>query len=455
MAEMDFDRARRKAFWRKLLAWLKGESNELLPFDDVRDKLPIKGQYYAGLKQVPIDKIVGSFGRYRDFDRAFLPLQSRTRGRWVSVDKAHYTDIILPPVDLYKMGEIYFVKDGNHRISVAHERGQEFVDAFVTEIVVPFDIPADVQMSDLAIQKERAVFFEHTGLDGLRPDNQIQTDRPGQYPRLLDHISVHRWYLGEQEKQEVSYQTAVLSWYDTVYLPLVSVLHGHSILDSFPDLTETDLYLWVVSYQYYLRQSIRDEVIDEQASVEDREKSAKLEAAQKILKDDSLKQLRRLVSVLRDADWLDEVIINQERAEFYKETRLNEILPDVDLITSIPGQYERLQEHISAHRWYLGEQQGKDIPYEEAVISWYQSVYLMLVEIIRELDIMVDFPDRTETDLYLWIISHQWYLRETLGAELPVEQVAGQLAESYSMKEIEKRGKTSPEKRDERGGQDN
>lgn len=447
MAEMDFDRARRKAFWRRVLTWLKGESNELLPFDDVREKMPIKGQYYSGLKQVPIDKIVGSFGRYRDFDRAFLPLQTRTRGRWLSIDKAHHSDIILPPVELYKMGEIYFVKDGNHRISVARERGQEYVDAFVTEVVVPFYISPDVQMSDLAIQKERAVFIENTGLDKLRPENQIKTDRQGQYPQLSEHITVHRWYLGEQEKQEVSYLAAVLSWYDTVYLPLVRVLHDNGILDLFPDLTETDLYLWAIRYQYYLRQSIRDEIIDEQVDIEDMEKVAKHEAARMVLEDYPMKQLRKLVTVLQDADWLDEVIVTQERAEFYRQTRLNEIIPGLELKASIPGQYERLQEHIDAHRWYLGEQRGAEILYAEAVNSWYQNVYLPLIEIIQELEMMDDFPDYTETDLYLWIIGHQWYLRETLGAELPVDQVAEQLAESYFGKLSEKSDKSSSKKR--------
>ncbi len=140
------------------------------------------------------------------------------------------------------------------------------------------------------------------------------------------------------------------------------------------------------------------------------------------------------------------MIVAQERAEFNRQTRFNEVIPDVDLKASIPGQYERLQEHIDAHRWYLGEQRAVEVQYDEALISWYQNVYLPLLEIIRELDIMVDFPDRTETDLYLWIISHQWYLRETLGADLPVEQVAEQLAESQSGKKSEKRGKSTPKK---------
>jgi hypothetical protein len=438
MAEMDFDRARRKAFWRRVLAWLKGESNELLTFDEVREKLPIKGQYYAGLKQVSTSQIIGSFGRYRDFDRAFLPIQSRTRGRWQSIDKAHYEDVILPPVELYKMGDIYFVKDGNHRVSVARERGQDYVDAFVIEIVVPFSISPDAEIEDISLKKERAIYLEQTELDKFRPENEIQTNRAGQYAQLLEHISVHRWYLGEQEKQDVSYSDAVISWYDTVYLPLVDVLREHGILDIFTDLTETDLYLWVIKYQYYLRQIIKDEAVDELLNTEDVEENVKLEAARQVIEDHPMNQLGKLISVLRKADWLDDVIVNQERAAFYKRTRLNELIPGVQIVASIPGQYEILLDHIDAHRWYLGEHQGVEVPYEEALKSWYHNVYLPLVVMIRDQEILVDFPDRTETDLYLWIISHQWYLRETLGADVPAEQVAEQLADTYSAKETKK-----------------
>ncbi len=262
MAELDYERARRKAFWRRIFSWISGESNELLPFDDVREKLRIKGQHYLGLKQVPVNKIIGSSGRYRDFDRAFAPIQSRTRGRWLNIDKAHYDETPLPPVDLYKMGEIYFVRDGNHRVSVARERGQEFIDAYVVEIDVPFTLTEEVRLDDLVLQQERSDFFERTRLDVLRPDNRISSSFEGQYPELLEHIDVHRWYLGVQRKKEVSYEDAVLSWYDTVYLPVVEELRQQNLPGEFARAQETDLYLWVMKYVYYLRQTYREEPAD-------------------------------------------------------------------------------------------------------------------------------------------------------------------------------------------------
>jgi len=137
---------------------------------------------------------------------------------------------------------------------------------------------------------------------------------------------------------------------------------------------------------------------------------------------------------VRKADWLVTIILSQERAAFYQQTKLNELVADAQLETSIPGQYEKILEHIRVHRWYLGVQRRKEVPYSEAVISWYANVYKPLVDMIREQDILSDFPGRTETDLYLWIISHQWILRETLGEEISAEEAADQFIQTSSPK---------------------
>ena len=96
LANQDFDKAYRRGFWRRLSAWLAGKSNELLPYDEVRRQLPFQGQRSAGLQEIPLDKIVGSVGRYRDFDRAFLPTQRITASRWINISKARYEDKALP-----------------------------------------------------------------------------------------------------------------------------------------------------------------------------------------------------------------------------------------------------------------------------------------------------------------------------------------------------------------------
>jgi len=130
----DFDRAYRKARWRTWFSRLTGRQNTLLSFEDIPQDLRQNSAHQLGLQSVPIDKIVGSEGRHHEFDRAFYPRQRSTKDRWVSIDKAHYTAVALPPVELLKIGEVYFVRDGNHRVSVARTKGQAFIDAKVIQL---------------------------------------------------------------------------------------------------------------------------------------------------------------------------------------------------------------------------------------------------------------------------------------------------------------------------------
>jgi uncharacterized membrane protein YfbV (UPF0208 family) len=422
IANQDFERAVMRAFLRKILSLLTGANNELLRYDEVREQIPIRGQHYLGFMQVPIEKIVGSMGRYHDFDRAFLPTQTRTKDRWISIDKAHYTQLDLPPVELYKLGEIYFVKDGNHRISVARERGQVFVDAYVTQIEISVRLTPEMRMDDLAMKKECAIFLMHTGLDGTRPEANLETSVPGTYERLLEHIAVHRWYLGEQRHSEVSLEEAAVHWFDTVYLPLVEIIRQQDILSEFPGTSEADLYLWIMEYQGYVRQAYLEE-----ESVED--DVAKSMAAKELVSDYQYPAVRKLVNVLKRTAWLDDILVKQEKVIFYEQTHLDQLRPLAQVETTVPGQYHVLREHIDVHRWYLGEQRQANVPYDVAVASWYDNVYQPIVKTIREQAILREFPNRTETDLYLWVIDHQRFLREAYGKDVPLEQAAEDLSQ--------------------------
>ena len=427
LANDDFERAVVKGFWRKLLSWLTGQSNELLPFDEVRERLPIRGQRYIGHQQVSIDQIVGSLGRYKDFDRAFLPTQKRTKMRWVNVDKAHYQQVVLPPIELFKIGELYFVKDGNHRVSVARERGQEFIDAFVIEIQIPFTLTPETDLDQLQIKKEQVEFLEQTGLDQSHPDAKFDARMSGQYKRLLEHIHAHRYYLGEKVGYEPSLEEAAASWYDNVYTPLVEAMRRQGIQKEFPESPETDLYLWIITYQWYLRQVYAK---DENIAKQPQDGAATNEAVRKLVEHEgqSPPMLARLVNVLKNADWVYELILNQDRAAFLERTHILELRPDARIETDVPGQYQKLLEHIEVHRWYLGEQRHDEVPYQEAVTSWYDLVYLPLIKILREQNLLAAFPGRTETDLYLWAIARQAYLRQAYGDDISPEQAAKELS---------------------------
>jgi hypothetical protein len=265
-AQIDFATARRKAFWNEVASFLSGRSNRLLSWDEVRDKLRVRGQVYRGLEAIPVERIVGSVGRYRDFDRAFLPAQDRTAHRWRSIARAHYDDVGLPPVKLYRVGEVYFVLDGNHRVSVARERGMAFVDAEVVEAQARVPFEADLDADNLEIKGEYADFLERTRLDELRPDQRVEFTIAGGYERLLEHIAVHRHFMGLEQQRFISPDEAVCDWHDKVYLPLVSIIRARDTLRDFPNRTDADLYLWVMDHQHYLRERLGPAVGAEQAA---------------------------------------------------------------------------------------------------------------------------------------------------------------------------------------------
>src|ERR687898_3561672 len=135
--DWDFSRALRRARLRRLVLHLRGRptANSISPsFDEVQGTLRAYNRVRKGIRVVDLEKIVGSVGRSRDFDRYFMPLRAAARERWKRVDLAFYRDRALPPVSLYKLGDAYFVEDGNHRISVARYHGIPDVEAEVTEL---------------------------------------------------------------------------------------------------------------------------------------------------------------------------------------------------------------------------------------------------------------------------------------------------------------------------------
>ncbi|MCL6512450.1 MAG: DUF4032 domain-containing protein [Anaerolineae bacterium] len=263
---LDFRRARSKSFLRRAWSLLSGRNTDLMAWDEVRDKLKLRGFIRRGIQTVPVDKIKGSVGRYRDFDNAFLPTNDGSSGRWRKINRAFYDDISLPPVSLYKVGDAYFVLDGNHRVSVAREHGVKYIDADVQEAVTPVPVTAeDIDAESLVLLGEYAEFLERTRLNVLRPEQNIRFSIGGGYARLLEHIAVHRYFMGLELKREVSEDEAVTDWYDNVYLPIVEAIRKEGILEDFPGRTEADLYLWIIDHKHYLKEKCGCDVPAEEA----------------------------------------------------------------------------------------------------------------------------------------------------------------------------------------------
>jgi len=260
----DFDSARRKAFIQKILALITHQSLDLLPFEQVREQLYLRDSRYRGLQEVPLVQIVGSVGRYQDFTRTFLPRTDGLRERWAAV-KDRMQEGGLPPVELHKVGDAYFVRDGNHRVSIARAQGALDIEAFVWEYPSLVPLSPDDDLDDLLIKRGYVAFLKETGLNKLRPDQHIELTAPGRYRDLLEHIAIHRYYLGQKLEREIAAEEAVSSWYDNVYQPIIRAIHKQGILQRFPGRTEADLYIWISRWQYELSEQYGELISAEDA----------------------------------------------------------------------------------------------------------------------------------------------------------------------------------------------
>ncbi len=264
-ARQDFREARKQAFVNEVRGVLSGEPTALLSFKDVQQRLGVRTCALGRLQTVPLKRIVGSEGRYLDFDREFLPRRSDTESRWESLSVAFDRMENVPPVELYKVGEAYFVRDGNHRVSVARRHGAEFIDAYVIDCPSRINLDSGLDVRRLLVEEEHLQFLERTHLDVVLGAD-IRLTASGAYDALERHIDGHRYYLGQERGKPVTFEQAARSWYDKVYLPTVEVVRRSKILDRFPGRTEGDLYIWVLEHLYYLRERGGGDVSLEQAA---------------------------------------------------------------------------------------------------------------------------------------------------------------------------------------------
>ena len=253
-----FDEARRAAVIGDLLRVLQGKPTDLLPFDAVREGLRLEHVVDRGVREVPMDRIVGTLGkeREREFNRAFLPRDEKVRPRWLGVRRMVEGPEGFPRVELYQVGDVYFVVDGHHRVSVLRSLGAPTIEAQVKEFVMPpgmAPLDPDVSVEEVLAQRGLAEFLQVTGLVPERPEEFRLSDPQG-YERLLEHIHVHRHHRGNEAGRHVPWEEAVRSWRDTVYRPMAETIARHALLEAFPGATEADLYLYTMDHLHHLRE---------------------------------------------------------------------------------------------------------------------------------------------------------------------------------------------------------
>ncbi|GAB3481976.1 chromosome partitioning protein ParB [Amycolatopsis cihanbeyliensis] len=261
-AEHDFLRARRRQVLSRLATWLRREPDDvniMLPYHEVVDALGFLSERRIGLRVIKLDTIVGSVDRGRDFDRRFRPTSGRVRERWERLALATRRGESIPPIEVYRVGELHFISDGHHRVSVAHAARLSTIDAYVTEVRTKLDPGGIRYRGDLIVKDYRRLFLERVPLTGQSRAAILVTD-PWDYAQLGEHVEAWGFRLMQDEGSFADRATVAARWYEEEYLPVVGMLRQ---ADMIGDRTETEAYMWVASERYRLIRTHRwdDEVL--------------------------------------------------------------------------------------------------------------------------------------------------------------------------------------------------
>lgn len=252
-----FNQLRSRAFFEELMSLLRGKSAELLSFEEIRARLRLREESYKGLQDIDIDKVRGSVGRYKNFSTTFLPKNNEMRDRWSRVYAKMNSMEGVPPIEVYKVDDIYFVRDGNHRVSIARQLGAKTIQAHVTELPTSVHLEPGMSIEDLDAAAAYAAFLDETGLRQVRPHHQsIELSEPSRYPELMGHIYLHAQVMEQMRGAPVSTAEAAANWYDQVYRPAVTLIRKYNILQytNGKQRSEADLYLWMIDHLRELRQ---------------------------------------------------------------------------------------------------------------------------------------------------------------------------------------------------------
>ncbi len=250
-AQHDFQRARRRATITRLIGRLRGEPDDVgvvLPYEEVIDALGFVSEHSAGLHVVALDEIVGSVDRTRDYDRRFRPTSGRSRSRWEQIAAAARRGESFPPVDLLRIGELYFVRDGHHRVSVARALGRSDIDAYITEVVTRVDAGSAMRLSDLPFKSHERVFFERVPL----PDeahSEIELTDPWDFAVLAEAVEAWGFRASQSRGDALRRRETAMLWLETEYRPAVALLRE---LDLVGDRTATEAYMRIAAERYRL-----------------------------------------------------------------------------------------------------------------------------------------------------------------------------------------------------------
>jgi hypothetical protein len=250
-AQFDFSRSRRQRALSRLATRLRGEPSDLnviLPFDEVVRALGRRGERRLGLKSIPLDSIVGTVDRGREFDRSFRPTSSKVRGRWERIAAAMRRGESMPPIDVYRIGDLHFVKDGHHRVSVARALGHDSIDAYVTEVETEVGTGHDISLRDLPLKSHERLFYERVPLP-REARLRIQPSDPAAYASLAEGVEAWGFRVMQGRGEFLTREEVADAWFRDEYVPVIEMLREVGIAN---ETNETDAYMAVVTLRYML-----------------------------------------------------------------------------------------------------------------------------------------------------------------------------------------------------------
>lgn len=270
----DFDEARLRSLLDGLRALLGRRKNTLVPFDTIRQRLGATTESYRGRQFIPVDKIVGSENRYQDFSINFRPKKDLSRHRWARLDAAYKSLENLPPIVVYEIGGLYFVRDGNHRVSVAKNQKITHIDAEVhsldSELVLSKDM-SQGEMIEAIARHEMDGFFAASNLPRELAERELRFGKDKRYDLLVGDIERHLAYLQDEGNKSITFQEAAASWYHELFKPFAEQALKAGVIIHRKKIYPADLYAWWIKYEERIERELSacvmpDDFLEDQAS---------------------------------------------------------------------------------------------------------------------------------------------------------------------------------------------
>jgi hypothetical protein len=217
-------------------------SERLLELDEVERRLKPFGRRYLGVRQVPIEALIGTDGRASSFTRDFRPLHAFSRDRLRSLERA-FAEGAFPPIVTVKLGEAYFVIDGHHRAALARRGGADMIDADVTELIARVPLPAGADMLEVVLRELERIFLEDSGLAESRPAVRVPVSRPAHYLELLENVQVHGYHMMRGRERVLGNGEIAADWHDAIYLPTLEAIERLRLGRLYRDTPAGDLFL--------------------------------------------------------------------------------------------------------------------------------------------------------------------------------------------------------------------